>query len=252
MRMLTAFVEIIDNRFQPRHDSLTAHLQRRREVSVLDRERLRQDGETPDAFGARMTCVNSIDSRLQLLADCLFQQRIALFHLSGRGERSHRRAVQGDKRGQIRPLIAADDGVLDKRQRCQVHFEVGRRDIFAAGGDDEILLAPGDVQEAIGVEMAGVAGVKPAAGESASSRLRIFGVTRENYWPFDEDLAVGVDLYVNARRRASTDPILVAPGKFAVPDAQVSDIPHISRMGRSSPVKNRSTSSGIGAAPQAT
>ena len=43
-------------------------------------------------------------------------------------------------------------------------FEVLRRDVLAAGGDDQVLLAVGDAQEALGVELADVAGVQPAVG----------------------------------------------------------------------------------------
>ena len=50
-----------------------------------------------------------------------------------------------------------DVGVIGQRV-----LDVRRRDVLTARGDDDLLDASGDTQEAVVVELAEVAGVKPA------------------------------------------------------------------------------------------
>ena len=51
---------------------------------------------------------------------------------------------------------------LDQRVGAQPVLEDGRGDVLAAGGHQDLLLAAGDPDEALVVDLADVAGVEPA------------------------------------------------------------------------------------------
>ena len=59
---------------------------------------------------------------------------------------------------------------LDQRVGAQPVLEHRRGDVLAAGGDQDLLLAPGDPDEALVVDLADVAGVEPAVGARAPRR----------------------------------------------------------------------------------
>ena len=58
-----------------------------------------------------------------------------------------------------------DDGLRDVLVLLEAVLEVGGRDVLAARGDDDVLLAAGDVEEAVLVDAADVAGVQPAVDD---------------------------------------------------------------------------------------
>ena len=74
--------------------------------------------------------------------------------------------------------------------RAQPVLEHGGRDVLAARGDDELLLAPGDAQEAVVVDLAAVAGVELAVDERLGGRGVVVPVAAEDYRAADEHLAV--------------------------------------------------------------
>ena len=78
-------------------------------------------------------------------------------------------------------------------------LEVGRRDVLAAGGDDDVLFAAGDRDEAVGVDRAEVAGVEPAVDDRLPGRLVVLVVALEDVGALDQDLAVLGDLDLAAR-----------------------------------------------------
>ena len=58
--------------------------------------------------------------------------------------------------------LAVCDNLADVMRSAHDPFDPLRGDVLAPGGDDQILLAVGDLQEAIFVDLADVAGVQPA------------------------------------------------------------------------------------------
>ena len=77
--------------------------------------------------------------------------------------------VEGDQRGDERAAVADDHALADQRVGADPVLEHGGRDVLAARGHQDLLLAAGDPQEAVVVELAEVAGVEPAVGSSASA-----------------------------------------------------------------------------------
>jgi hypothetical protein len=67
-------------------------------------------------------------------------------------------------------------------------------DVLATRGDDEVLLATGDAQIAVGVKFADVAGAEPALGiEVLLGGLVVAPVALEDDVALDQDLAVVLD-----------------------------------------------------------
>ena len=85
-------------------------------------------------------------------------------------QRGQRLRVDGDQRGDERLLVADDQALADQPVRADPVLEHGRRDVLAAGGDDQLLLAAGDAHEAVVVDLADVAGVEPAVGVERLAR----------------------------------------------------------------------------------
>ncbi len=77
----------------------------------------------------------------------------------------------------------------------------GRRDVLAARGDDEFLLAPGDREVAVLVEGADVAGVEPAVGQRLGGRRLVLPVLLEDVLAVQQHLAVVRDAHHGARQR---------------------------------------------------
>ena len=73
--------------------------------------------------------------------------------------------VEGDQGDQVGAAVADDDALGDQRVLLDLGLEVGRGDVLAAGGDDDVLFAAGDLDEAVGVDLADVAGVQPAVDD---------------------------------------------------------------------------------------
>jgi hypothetical protein len=87
--------------------------------------------------------------------------------------------------GGPRPPPPGDPAVL-----LEPVLQIGRRDVLSAGGDDDVLLATGDVEEAVLVDPAQVAGVEPAVDEDLGRRAVFLAVAAEDVRAADEHLAV--------------------------------------------------------------
>ena len=75
-------------------------------------------------------------------------------------------------------------------------------EVLAAGGDDDVLLAAGDLEEAVVVELADVAGVQPAVDQRVGGRLGVLPVLPEDIGPPHQDLVVVLgDPDLDARQR---------------------------------------------------
>ena len=77
--------------------------------------------------------------------------------------------VERDERRDVGPAVADDEGLRDVLRLLQLVLDVLRRDVLPAGGDEDVLLAVGDAQEAVVVDLPDVAGTQPAIGESTAA-----------------------------------------------------------------------------------
>jgi hypothetical protein len=85
--------------------------------------------------------------------------------------------VEGDERRDERLLVAHDDHLTDDRVRSDRVLE-RRGDVLAAGGDDDLLLASGDREEALVVERAEspVLNQSPSNAAAVASGLRQYSL----------------------------------------------------------------------------
>ena len=71
--------------------------------------------------------------------------------------------VEHDQRGVVGARVADDGGLADQRPGAlELGLDVRRRHVLAGGVDDELLLAVDDLEVAVVVDLADVAGVQPA------------------------------------------------------------------------------------------
>ena len=109
--------------------------------------------------------------------------------------------VEGDQRGDERLAVADDDALADEGVGAQAVLEHRGGDVLAAGGHEDLLLAPGDPQEAVVVELADVAGVEPAVADRLGGRRVVAAVAAEQVDAAQADLAVVGDAHVDAGQR---------------------------------------------------
>ena len=74
------------------------------------------------------------------------------------------RRVERQQRHDVRPAVADRHRLRDGRDLLEPALEVLRRDVLAAGGDQQLLPAVRHAQEAVGVDLADVARAEPALG----------------------------------------------------------------------------------------
>ena len=83
------------------------------------------------------------------------------------GPGRERLGVDGDQRGDERLAVADDHALADQGVGADPVLEHGGGDVLAAGGHQDLLLAAGDPDEALVVDLADVAGVEPAVARRA-------------------------------------------------------------------------------------
>ncbi len=87
--------------------------------------------------------------------------------------------VEGDQRRRVGAPVADDERLRHEPGRLEVVLEVLRRDVLAAGGDDDVLLPVGDRDEAVLVDRRDVARAQPSVRlEHLGRRLGILVVAR--------------------------------------------------------------------------
>ena len=109
--------------------------------------------------------------------------------------------VERDQRDRVRAPVAVHHGLRDPARLLEVVLEVRRREVLAARRDDDVLLAAGDLEVAVLVELAEVAGVQPAVLDRAERRVVVLVVALEDVRAPDQDLAVVGDPDLDARQR---------------------------------------------------
>ena len=88
--------------------------------------------------------------------------------------------VERQQRHEVRPAVSVDDGLGDPPGLLERVLDVRRRDVLAARGDDEVLLAAGDRDEAVGIDLTEVTGGEPAAGQRLAGGLLVLEVAGEH------------------------------------------------------------------------
>src|SRR5262249_27039079 len=181
-------VEGVDVLLELFGDHVALHLQRRSQLARLLREVVGQDLELLHLLHPRELLVDGIEVLLEDLAHprvpaqlgrvgrpaLLLAELLALLH------------VERDQRHQVWPPVPDHDALGDVGALFDLRLEVRRGDVLAAGGDDDVLLAAGDREIAIGVELADVAGVEPPVLQRLTGRLLVLVVALEDVGPPDQ------------------------------------------------------------------
>ena len=163
-----------------------------------------QDREPLDLLVARALAVDVVDDALHerdharvarqrrhVAADALRLRPLADLGL-----------VERDERGRVGLAVADDERLGDELRRLEVVLEVLRGDVLAAGGDDDVLLPVGDLDEAVRVDLGDVPRVEPAVRvEHRGRRLGILVVAGEDGLAADQQLAVVRDPELEAGQR---------------------------------------------------
>ena len=101
-------------------------------------------------------------------------------------------------------LVADERGLGDKHAVLELVFDGLRRDHLAAGGLEQFLLAVGDEEEAVGVEVGDIAGAEPAIGvETLGVGLGFLPVAGEDRGAADEQFAVVGEFELDVRKVGS-------------------------------------------------
>ena len=109
--------------------------------------------------------------------------------------------VRHDQGRQEIAALAADHRLIDARIGQQQPLEIARHHFLAVGQHQQLLLAAGDLEKAVGVELAQVAGVQPAVADGLGRRRRVVPVALHDVRPARQHLAVGGDLHLDAGQR---------------------------------------------------
>ena len=184
-------------------DGRSLDLHRRCDLASGLAEVMVEDREALDLLDAGELGVDGVDLVLDLLAD----PRIVRDGLRVGGDAEpvgqlgRFVAVEGEHGDQVGPVVSEDDRLGDVARLAQLTFDVDRRDVLAVGGDDEVLLAPGDRHESVVVDGSEISSAQPAvSGEGLLGGLGVVVVATEHLWPADEDLAVGGDGDLGSRQ----------------------------------------------------
>ena len=131
--------------------------------------------------------MSSIDLRLLRQRGEVLGQAVLL------GEVRDLLRVERDQRDGVGAAVAVHDRLGDPARLLEVVLQVRRRQVLAARGDDDVLLAAGDEQEAVLVDAAEVAGVQPAVLDRAERRVVVLVVALEDVRALEQHLAVVAD-----------------------------------------------------------
>src|SRR5204862_6674318 len=109
--------------------------------------------------------------------------------------------VRDDQGGDVRSTLADDQRPVDQRILREAKLDRLRRDVLADGRLEQRLLAVGDLQEAVAVDLSDVARGDPAVDQRLGGGLRVLVIAEHVARALHEDLAVVRDLYLYARAR---------------------------------------------------
>ncbi len=169
-------------------------LQRRRDLARLQGELVRQQLPGDDLLEAGEIGVDRRHLFADQLADLGVGDQLLVVR---RGDPLllrpglERLEVRHQQRREELPAVADHHRLADEAAPLQRVLDRRRRHVLAVGVDDQLLLAVGDPQEALGVDLADVAGVEPPLGVDHLRRLLLHvPVALHDVGALGEDLAV--------------------------------------------------------------
>src|SRR3954454_113067 len=133
-------------------DLLALDLQGRRQLALFLGQFAGQDRELLDLLDVREVLVRLVDLLLDLVAAIVVIGVVVVALV----------AVHRYERDEVGPVVADDDRLGDLGALGDLLLDVRRRDVLAGRGDNDVLRATGDREEALVVDLAEVAGVEPA------------------------------------------------------------------------------------------
>src|SRR5829696_2969258 len=185
-------------------DDVALDLQGGRELALLLGEIVVEDREALDLLDLRVLPVGLVEDGLDEGPDLLVLRergRVAVDAVL-LGPRRHLLLVERDERDWVGTAVAVHHGLGDVARLLEVVLEVRGGEVLAARGDDDVLLAACDREEAVVVDLAEVAGMQPAlVVEDLLGRLLVRPVAREDAGAAHEDLAVPRDRHLDALER---------------------------------------------------
>src|SRR6266508_4752012 len=186
-------------------DDLALDLEGRRQEPVVDGEVVGQDRELLDLRVGLQPHIPLLDDARDALEDLgVLGERGGIGDEDPllAGELGQFLGVERDQGHGVGALVAVHHGLADERVALEEVLDVLGRDVDAPGGDDQVLLAVRDIEEAFGVDLADIAGGEPAVGqEYFLGGLGLLEVAHGDIGPAPEDLAVGRDLELHTRLR---------------------------------------------------
>src|SRR3954469_8602869 len=187
-------------------DHLALDLEGWRQLPGVDAEFSRQQGDPFDPLVLREFAIERIDDLLVKGDDV--GPRDQLFTRARRPAKIfespfERLELVYDQGCGVLPAIAEEHGFGDDRAALEDRFDRLRCDLFAAGSDQQILLAVGDRQVALRIDVSDVTGVKPTTLERGRGRLRFVEVPLHDVRPAREDLSVLRNAQLDALDRPS-------------------------------------------------
>ncbi len=97
--------------------------------------------------------------------------------------------------------LAKNGGLVDEGRGGEERFDACGRDFFASREDDEFLLAAADGEEAVGVEVGEVAGVKPTVADDFGGGGLVLPIAEHDVGAAGEEFTVGGDADFDAGDR---------------------------------------------------
>src|SRR5215467_1775782 len=215
-------------------DEGTAELHGRRQLLVLRGEDLLDEPELLDGLHPRELLVHPLDlapDQVLHLGGPAEGGEVGEGYVLFLGELGHRLVVDHDQAGEELALIADDHRVRDEGRELELVLDLGGRDVIASRGDDDVLHAVGDGEEAVLIEHPHVPRSEPAVGDRLRRLLRVLEVAEEDVGSAEEDLALRGNAYLGVGAgypdRAELDPARGHAGGQAAVLCLAIDFPHV-------------------------
>src|SRR6202049_3057722 len=186
-------------------DHVALDLQGRRELAGRLREIVVEDHELLDLLDLGVFGVGMIDLALDQRANLrvLRQRGDVLRQAVLAREHGDLLLIERDQHDRVGPRVAVHHRLGDPATLLEVVLDVRGRQVLAAGGDDDVLLAPGDREVAVLVDRAEVARVQPSILDRAEALVRAVVVALEDLRAFDKDLSRLSDPQLDPRKRSA-------------------------------------------------
>src|SRR5256885_3630058 len=174
-------------------DHLAFHVLLQRQLAVGFGEVVRQERVLLDRLPLAEMTIDTIDG----LLDPSLHGRLVHALLFGRIP------VGNDEGGHIGLAFSDDHRAHDQGIAEQRVLDLLRGHVLAARGLEERLLAVGDLEEAIAVDLTDVPGVEPAVFDDLGRGVRLVVIAAHVARALDEDLSVVRDLQLDAGKRSA-------------------------------------------------